>query len=182
MRNILKSALALLLTLAIAASFTACGPDNSLDGSQSDSASTGDSQPVQQEQATVPADASQTVSSQPEVTAAPESEAPAVTTPETSETEDTTTEETTAATTTTEKTTEKTTVKTTEKTTEKTTKKTEKTTEKTTKETEPEEGSRLPDDENDEEIDLDWEEIDMDEWLEIIGASGEEIPEIDVNE
>ncbi len=175
MKKLLKSALAALLTLSMAITFTACGPGES-DG-DSESVVTGDSLPIEEEQSTSPLSQPQDDSSVLQTTDLPASDDPSITEPEPEQTEDTSTEATTVSTTV------STTEKTTGKTTAKTTAKTEKTTEKTTEETEPVEGSRLPDDEDDEEIDIGWEDIDdIDEWLEMIGASGEEIPDIEVNE
>lgn len=178
MKKILRSALAILVVSAIAATFSACGPEDANDNIPVDTPAVGE--PV----STAPLDASQPVDSAlPEVTTVFTAEDPALaTTVDTLPPLITSTEETTVSTpAATEKTTEKT-----EKKTEKTTKKTEKT-EKATeadKDTEPEDGSRLPDEEGDEEIDLEWEDIDIDEWLDMMGVEdgGEEVPDIDVNE
>lgn len=179
MKKILRSALAILVVSAMAATFSACGPedmpaDAPAETSAATIGSTGtasdDLQPM--ESSTVPA-----------VTSAPETEEPAeaVTAP-TQTSADVSAEATTVSTPAeTEKTTEKT--EKTEKKTEKTEKKTEKVTE-ASKDTEPEEGSRLPDDDGDEEIDLEWEDVNIDEWLEMMGVDGggDDVPDIGVNE
>lgn len=184
MKKILRSALAILVVSAIAATFSACGPEDLPADAPVDTSAVGE--PV----STAPEGVMPAESTTPVVTSAPETEDPAATaTAPTQISEDTTAEETTVSTPAeTEKATEKTEKKTekTEKKTEKTEKKTEKTEKVTeaTKDTEPEEGSRLPDDEGDEEIDLEWEDVNIDEWLEMMGAegSGEDVPDISVNE
>lgn len=184
MKKILRSALAILVVSAIAATFSACGPEDLPADAPVDTSAVGE--PV----STAPEGVMPAESTTPVVTSAPETEDPAATaTAPTQISEDTTAEETTVSIPAeTEKATEKTEKKTekTEKKTEKTEKKTEKTEKVTeaTKDTEPEEGSRLPDDEGDEEIDLEWEDVNIDEWLEMMGAegSGEDVPDISVNE
>lgn len=183
MKKILRTALAILVVSAISATFTACGPEEPNDNIPVDTPAVGDAVTTAPEVGSQPVD-----SSLPEITSVvetsdPNAIAPVATPPVTTEPE-VTTASTPAET---EKTTEKT-----EKATEKTEKKTEKTektqkTEKTTeatKDTEPEEGSRLPDDEDSEDIDLEWEEVNPDEWLDIIGedGEGEEIEDIGVKE
>lgn len=181
MKKLLRSALAILVVSAIAATFSACG-----------------SEPADVPVDNTPAAGEPVISTAPDAplpvdstTIAPVTEDPALSaTVDTQPTEViTTTEETTVTTPAeTEKPTEKTEKKTekTEKPTEKTEKKTEKTEKVTeaTKDTEPEEGSRLPDDGDEEDVELDWEDIDIDEWLDMMGAEGggEDIPDIGVNE
>lgn len=181
MKKLLRSALAILVVGAIAATFSACGPEPA-DVPVDNTPAAGEPVISTAPDAPLPVDST---------TIAPVTEDPALSaTVDTQPTEVITTpEETTVSTPAeTEKATEKTEKKTekTEKPTEKTEKKTEKTEKVTeaTKDTEPEEGSRLPDDGDDEDVELDWEDIDIDEWLDMMGAEGggEDIPDIGVNE
>lgn len=167
MKKLLRSALAILVVSAIAATFSACG-----------------SEPADVPVDNTPAAGEPVISTAPDAplpvdstTIAPVTEDPALSaTVDTQPTEVITTTEETTVTTPAE----------TEKPTEKTEKKTEKTEKVTeaTKDTEPEEGSRLPDDGDEEDVELDWEDIDIDEWLDMMGAEGggEDIPDIGVNE
>ncbi len=176
MKKILRTALAILVVSAIAATFSACGPEEPNDNIPVDTPAVGDAVTTAPEVGSQPVD-----SSLPEITSAIETSDPNVIAPLSTPPVTTEPEVTTVSTPAeTEKTTEKT-----EKKTEKTekTKKTEKSTE-ATKDTEPEEGSRLPDDEEGEDVDLEWEEVDPNEWLEIVGedGEGEEIQDIGVKE
>lgn len=181
MKKLLRSALAILVVSAIAATFSACGPEPA-DVPVDNTPAAGEPVISTAPDASLPVDST---------TIAPATDDPALSaTVDTQPTEVITTpEETTVSTPAeTEKATEKTEKKTekTEKPTEKTEKKTEKTEKVTeaTKDTEPEEGSRLPDDGDEEDVELDWEDIDIDEWLDMMGAEGggEDIPDIGVNE
>lgn len=167
MKKLLRSALAILVVSAIAATFSACGPEPA-DVPVDNTPAAGEPVISTAPDAPLPVDST---------TIAPVTEDPALSaTVDTQPTEVITTTEETTVTTPAE----------TEKPTEKTEKKTEKTEKVTeaTKDTEPEEGSRLPDDGDDEDVELDWEDIDIDEWLDMMGAEGggEDIPDIGVNE
>ncbi len=167
MKKLLRSALAILVVSAIAATFSACGPEPA-DVPVDNTPAAGEPVISTAPDAPLPVDST---------TIAPVTEDPALSaTVDTQPTEVITTTEETTVTTPAE----------TEKPTEKTEKKTEKTEKVTeaTKDTEPEEGSRLPDDGDEEDVELDWEDIDIDEWLDMMGAEGggEDIPDIGVNE